>query len=349
MKHRKTPRIATPGARTPSPVVRRMAAGSATPRGLWFLALLMFLAPATYGSVGHGRSHEPLAVRVQQILGMKIGTHPYLPAYLAVMRWVHSVNQRRLPSSPRQPIRPSPAVRLAVASLVRAINAGADATALRDRILRSLTVDGFYKEKPPWVYGTGLDPISLAYGMQRRAALLFKAGKKALAIRYARASLVLFCQYDMFWDAGFLLAAWRSPTRETLALLGITVAQQARLQEIFRHSAHIESRWLHSAFLGDYDTVLKAGRGVLPQNFSQRCAADLALVIRQASGRINEEYRLVVAALHLRRQLQLRGHHGLSKKLKVVLQQWAAQVKANHTMPKLEKAALLRWIKEASS
>ena len=63
---------------------------------------------------------------------------------------------------------------------------------------------------------------------------------------------------------------------------------------------------------------------------------------------IHWQYEILVNAMVARRQLNLSGHRGTSKKIKAVLRQWAARVRASEVMEPVAKQALLRWIKEAS-
>lgn len=342
----------------PIPILRCPAGLRDGPRAArpsrWRVAAIALLGATAAAAPTTG---TPLAVRVARVIGAKVGTRPYMAPYSRVIQFL----RRSMKRKPSQPLAArmagAPAgVERGVTALVAALSVGASPTALRDLILGSINLEG-HSRRPGvrWLYGNLWNRILLSRWLTLRSRQMLAAGHRAEAAGYARAGLLLWCQDSLSLNGAASLGYWLDPlmapeVRQNALALGLGRGAMARLRGIYQHGKRRSERFYspRRPFIAGYFEIQKLGFRAPPHGLIKGYLAGIAGAIREASGRISELYQMLRMVLDARRSLNLDGHRGAALKIKAFLLNWAAKVKANPVMPKIERQALLRWIKEAS-
>ena len=314
---------------------------------------------------------RPLATRVYAILNLPSGSRPWLPSLArliaAISPDIHAPAAVRDATFRRH---------LADArELVAALNTGADPIALRMRIMNCLNLDGTYSvpHGKKWRYGTLIDRLWLGSLLLGRALKLMGQGHKMRAARYARAELLIACQNSLWmgwrpclfshvrlhWNwkrrYGSLVNARELQIglrfrRRLRAILDISGRQQAALDHLYAAG----ERQLAGRFGSAYNTLSVIGDKIVEastkralRHAREKCLRSVMVCIAKAPN-IGWQFRSLRTILALRSQLNLSGYRHLSLQIKQMLQRWAAKIKSDRAMPRLERQALQRWIKEAS-
>ncbi len=306
-------------------------------------------------NVSRRPAREALATRVQKILGMKTGNHSYLPQYRKIIRFMKT-NQTGNVNKAWKDVMAQPPVRRAIHSLVGALNAGANAIALRNKILASLTLNG-YMEKPgsPWGYGTPVERWFIWSYLSARSINMLHKGENVRATKYARAGILLRCQDAPSLGVGTVLNGWFNPSssfaRQNAIALHITPLQRARLLKIYWPAVHYEMRFISikRPFLATHLAIVKMEHGyhVLPKKLVGNYVATMKATFRKLKRHIFLEYFYLRIIRGDVRTMIGHGHRRAARRIRVALKSLEDRIKKQKNISIIDSQALLRWIKEA--
>lgn len=293
---------------------------------------------------------SPLPSRVAKLVLIKGGSHSYLRDYGAVIKalsapGVHWTLGGHLNWKAFHAVEPE------FRRLVRAVNQSPRLDALYNRILESVTVTR--RDLPShgrrWRYGKIRERMFLSTILTRRSRNLLKLGRKREAAEWGRASLFLWSQDDVTMGTSGVLAYWcsgRGTASANLAALRLPPGNVSRLVGLFRSALKRDSREFSDTGFDKLGSRLEAPHPPHPV-LSKYLDSVHHLVVLGLSGR--PHYALVgLGSLYsIQAGLAARGHRGLCDRISV----WAAamerRVISDRALPRLYRAALLRWIKEA--
>jgi len=345
--------------------------------GLSFRALMLCVALggllATGSGAGAVSAHAgpPLAVRVQRILHLPSGNHDYLRF---IGRLIKASIPRGRPAAGARPIISAMVrQRTDLRGIVSAISRGASPVSLRHALLSRVTLNGaiLTGNGPWWQYGTNYDNMLVQAALDNEARTLWKAGQLRRASRYARAALLLRCQaafiegwrtalfdYSRFgWARRYgsmvskaeiqLVEKNRAGFR---ALLRLTNAQQMAIDRLYNASHRLAVRTgfiANFASLNDLTFAVLSDKRIAPKPSTVHY---LHLLAKCAHTAPSLRWRMAVASFVYWARAQMAGTGGRANLVAGIgerLRRWRKAVRADHTLSTLERAALLRWIKEA--
>ena len=163
------------------------------------------------GAAPASAAPDALAGQVQSVLGMSRGDSPYLADYrmclsnlLAAAKVFRAHGEAQ--SQYLRRIDSNTHLRDASALLVKAFADGADAEALRNKVLASLNLRGrsVGTAHGPWPYGQMLDRLQVMNYLLARARSMDSKGEITGARMWARTAILLYTQDSIFGGA----AAW---------------------------------------------------------------------------------------------------------------------------------------------
>ena len=320
----------------------------------------LFLSTCALGA--RYQPSSPLAMRVYRIFHLPTGAHPWLPALAKIVQAIPRTN--RWTPEKLSAARLMFKRRLADANaVVRALNDGTDPIALHNKLLGAISISLGYA--PPdgkrWLYGSLLQRMEVAYLFTRQGIFFCLHGHSARGKRWLRAALLLECQDDLQRPWNAILGAWvRVPLAQGSAswsagarkshaaflALFANRRQQRRLDDLYR----LALRRSGGAFARNYNSVAGA-RAAEMAKLSPAATDAIIHNLRESLAEAPTPFwtlGTIRAAFSLRQRLNLAGDSSASGKMKAVLDDWGTMIKADNSIPRLDRAALLRWIKEAS-
>ena len=320
------------------------------------ISLFILFGPRICANVTGLPGSEGLAVKVRKIMGIPSGIHPYLPQLRQVLKFFNAHIWKETNRQFRNSYMKDPAIRRALSSLVRALNTGVNVSALPDRILNSITLGLHYLRSPrkPWAYSNVMVRLSVIASCSDIAIRALSAGDRARAVRYARASLIMMCQNDLFLHGTLCMQSWLNPNwphqRWKYLSLGITEAQGNLLRQLYRRGvkemALENTCWKH--LLADFSAIEKSR---IHSSESSKLGAAYISALEYArtnfEGKLDQEFYLLGTVRSDSRKLLTYGHRNSVRRIKVFLKNWAARIKKQRDISRIDSQSLLRWIKEA--
>ncbi len=230
--------------------------------------------------------------------------------------------------------------------------------------MRSVNLEGRY-ELPHggrWAYGSLIDRLRVAECLQSRA-LHFLANKHPRrAAQYARAALLLSAQEDIQIGTMACLNLWvfsgSTPfkfsaaairlRRRLRSCLRITQAGENRIDRIYI-SAKARPQKYGYTLQRFFDVSTQAADLQTP--IASRTATNIVRLLKTSiavAPNLRWRYMILRYVIGVRQQLARSGHRRMSEEIKSVLQGWDGKIRHDPEIPRPQRAALLRWIKEAS-
>lgn len=300
----------------------------------------------------------PLAARVQSILGMPVGHNEYLPQYRRIVAFLAATRARLKNGGWRTFDREMLPMKLEVRSLVKAVSQGANASALRSRLLRALTLGGDYL--PPaghkWRYGPLALRMALSNYLTHRSDELWSAGHRGRAADYGRASLILRCQDSVDMGGPALLGYWFGNPHwmpgapGNARSLALSSTQSRKLRRIYiaarRRYLSFASLATDPFFLLGSQVESRAKKKIAPASLVARFARTLKARLLAGAGRVYELRLALGFYKEVVRSLDLNGHRRSARFLASAL---AAIPAAGLVSPKQDPpgaVAIRRWIRE---
>ncbi len=309
--------------------------------------LLLALAAAAMGARAAplvGRRAES-AAQCQRLLRLPTGTRSYLRDYGRLARFLFGPegidrNGEETGVAMLSRVRSVPGALAAYHGIERAILRGSRADALSKRILRTLLLNGraAVAGKNSLAFCSLINRLRLAYLYYHRATELAHAGKRQSAYNALRCWLFLLSQDDV--------AASRL---QWCNLNPIVVSKYGMPLEVFRsirdyNRPAITARVRFNKLLSAIPRIGPRGTGAVKPTVVVS-AVDAAW--SAARGRVGWQYKILYA---LRNERQRAAEFGRRRCLLVLGRRIVSlrrQVNADRLLSHLQRAALLRWIKEA--
>ena len=305
---------------------------------------------------------DALAGQVQHVLGMHHGDSPYLADYRICLNNLLAAakvfrTRRETQSQYLRRIDSNTQLRDASALLVKAFADGADAEAIRNRVMASLNLRGrsVGTAHARWPYGQMLDRMQVMNYLLAHARSMDSKGEIAEARMWARTAFLLYTQDSIFGGAA-AWGNWFNPSAFPEAainekMLGIDHAQRRALKRLYQNSLRREN-WLHTLGIAPIQTFtdsisVTAGRSVSKRRLA-RFTHTLAILIRKTDGRLSEQFFLLRCVAGAIRRLSSGGHARAASVVIATLVRWSSHVRGEKRLSKVDRASLLRWIREAS-
>ncbi len=299
------------------------------------------------------RTGFPLPVRVQRILGVKASGRA--DSYLAPLAKALSKVIPDLQTGGAEAGR-SRAFALASPYMKKVTNdlmAGASPLLLYRRVLASVNLHGesLIHVGAAWMFGTSRQRAELVnLWFTPRILRCTKLKQWRQARRYEVAKLLLITQ-DAEWvgPSYFHWFAHKGPARELLGkILGPAAVQ--KLAALYttgrRESKPFYTNYWRFINLTE-ESPLWTRRSPIPEAETHAMARGLEQCI-QHTVRLNLAYRLLQDTTQIVRQFRKNGQHAMAVQIDRTLKRWHARVAEDSAMGKVERMALLRWIREAS-
>ncbi len=322
------------------------------PRAVVLAAALAFATDATAVAVPNG-ARLSLAARVSASVGMPSGDHAYLPALERALVVIHPLLWHTNRAQEIRILGRNHAFQQDLSSVVRAFGRGANAQAVRDRLLQCLTLGGGYLrwKGHRWRLGGLWDRVALCSYLR----YLARHAGPGRGAAYGRAALILWVQNGIQLGGGACMGVWLNPkvfptASANLRALSLTRSQIGRLTEIYQRSVAralaFESRTNPlSRLAGALEAV---GRKPVPPPLLARFLSALGRSRSLAKGRVGMVYATLRVASAVRVRLTFNGHLHDAEKLRTALLTWAKRLAARRGPVGLVRGATLRWIREAA-
>ncbi len=290
------------------------------------------------------------AAQIQRQLGLPRGSANYLPAYASLTRllygphglWRHANGTlEKIPDM--KPAARNPRVIKYLHAIESKMVAGTKADLLLDSLLKTLTLTGraAVGGSRGAVYDSLNQRMDIAGLMLQKSHLDGRLGKKHSAINYLRSAILLEAQDHA--DTPGPRLYMRSPNESYLP------------DALYKPLRHMEE-----ANLGKWEKfnaplyLLAHPKGGLQTAAPHAAARRARLMARFSSvwkaARVDLRYRYEVLQLvNKMRMAAARSHRKpLLDSLDGLLGRWQKQITADRTLTPIDRAAILRWIKEAS-
>ena len=324
------------------------------------LTPVLAAGPAPLGGRWSGR---PLCNQLATLMHVKRGSADYLRPYASVMRgigpnWSGGAEQC-FPTFRRR--------QAAIGKLVAALAHPTHVAALRDRLLMGSDYHGIVLHARGWKFGSSRARMLLAAFIGARAGRLFDAGHRARARQFANAALLLDAQESCLHGQWLALFFWQkfkglSP-RDMKSIKVLPKAQAdfwrwrwsaAMALQIPPHAQHVISTIYRRASkrrarLGRRLQALSNLMKHPPVSHTQaRRALERTLMPVIGSVRDMGEWALALNNVAFMWHQALRGGHSwVAGAVASQLSGIATRIRRRHGYSRPERAAVLRWIKEA--
>ena len=279
--------------------------------------------------------------RMQQRLQLPKGNADYLGAYrelIALRRAVLSTG--KAPANQKAAMRRNVDDRREIAAMSRIVRdiavKGSPPDLLRNALLPQLSIE----RNGAGPYGRFFDRLGVTLDLEFVASRLAREGHPRQAAEYARTAVFLMCQDDIDVARTILFGTIQS------------VSHIARVPGLAHWSSKFHARVQKSydAWWAALDKVDASFTELMRPGGTRSMEAMRAAfraATTKARGHLNWQRMLAIdARTHIAR-LNMRGFYATSATLRRWLSTWAQHVSRDRKMQRLERAALIRWIKEA--
>lgn len=295
----------------------------------------------------------PLPARVQRILNVKASAKSagYLAPLAEALSKVIPVLQTGGADAGRSRAfaLASPYMRKVTSGLL----AGASPLLLYRRVLARINLHGesWNRAGPPWRYGTSRQRAELFnLWFTPRILRCAKLKQWRQARRYEVAKLLLITQ-DAEWVGPSYLHWFAHRGKARTLLVRVLGAAAVRKLAALYTAGNRESRLFYRSYWRfiklTEESPLWTRRTPIPGVEVRAVARGLEQCVRNAV-RLNLRYRLLQDTAQIARQFRKNGQKAVALQIKRALERWRDGVAEDTAMGKLERTALLRWIKEAS-
>jgi hypothetical protein len=331
-------------------VIRRSLATQGTAIAPAVLAVRPSRNAHEYRLPGDGEG-VPLADRLARVLGVPNRSGGYLPVLSRVCDYLsHAIRP-----DVRWPIRT--ALRKAeplVAEIVAAINHGAAPTLLRKKILGTITLSGYSIPEAGggWEYGSLRERRGIAAFMAWHGVQLLRSGNRAAAAQWETASVMLSAQDDVALGivavlGRYLPATPTSPMYEPSALPHSIVRE---LREMCESRLTGDTRFFFNVYkLETLPREQLHRRGNVPALVRNAYLARLHAMIGEAArGSLSRQYFFLQRVITILRIWGSGSHFRMTDATIRAINRWAQALLSSGRAAGAERAAALRWVKEAS-
>lgn len=315
------------------------------------------VAQATLASgIAADRHQHNLAVRVFRVLQMPRGGQPYLTPLARALAVIHPLLWHTTVANRVRILDGDKAFQSDLAAVVAAFARGADPNAVRNLILRQLTLGGQYlpSKTRRWRLAGLWDRVVLCSYLRllaRRAG----SGHRRYAAALGRAALILWAQDSIQLGGGASMGVWLNPkTFPTAAAnqraLSLNPRQAARLRAIFSRST---ARRIAFGSGRTNPLVRYAGtlESVGPRPIPGYALAGFLRSLRNSPAIRKQDASLAYATLQIVSTVEVRllasGHSGAAGRVHAALARWEPELVGKGGRRSLTDRAILRWIKEA--